>query len=60
MSAIVLMGSYARGEAGPFSDVDVVRFSDRSELPGAGSYLMDGYLVVLSDVTPKQVERWFN
>jgi hypothetical protein len=57
--ALVLMGSYARGEAGPFSDIDVVRLTDGSELPGAGSYLMDGYLVVVSDVTPGQVERWF-
>jgi hypothetical protein len=58
--AIVLMGSYARGEAGPFSDIDVVRLTDRSELPGAGSYLMDGHLVVVSDVAPGQVERWFS
>ena len=58
--AIVLMGSYARGEAGPYSDIDVVRFTERTELPGAGSYLVDGHLVVLSDVTPEQVERWFS
>lgn len=58
--ALVLMGSYARGEAGPFSDIDIVRFTDGTELPGAGSYLMDGYLVVVSDVTPGQVERWFS
>ena len=57
--AIVLMGSYARGETGPFSDIDVVRFTDGSELPGAGSYLIDRYLVVVSDVTPRQIERWF-
>jgi hypothetical protein len=58
--ALVLMGSYARGDAGPFSDIDVVRFSDGTELPGAGSYLMDGHLVVVSNVTSGQVERWFS
>ena len=57
--AIVLMGSYSRGEAGHLSDIDVIRFTDESELTGAGSYLIDGYLVVVSDVTPGQVERWF-
>ena len=59
VQAIVLMGSYARGEAGPYSDIDVVRFSLGAELPGVGSYLVDGYLVVVSDITSGQVERWF-
>jgi hypothetical protein len=58
--ALVLMGSYARGEAGPYSDIDVVRFTDGTDLPGAGSSLMDGHLVVVSDVAPGQVERWFS
>jgi hypothetical protein len=58
--AIVLMGSYARGEAGPYSDIDVVRFTGGTDLPGDGSYLMDGHLVVVSDVAPEQVERWFS
>ena len=60
VQAIVLMGSYARGEAGSYSDIDVVRFTDETKLPGAGSYLMDGHLVVVSNVTPEQVERWFS
>ena len=50
--ALVLMGSYARGEAGPYSDLDVVRFTDGANLPGTGSYLMDGHLAVVSNVTP--------
>ncbi len=58
--ALVLMGSYARGEAGPYSDLDVVRFTDGTELTGAGSSLMDGHLVVVSNVAPEQVERWFS
>jgi hypothetical protein len=58
--ALVLMGSYTRGDAGPFSDIDVVRFIDETELPDAGSYLIDGHLVVVSNVPPVQVERWFS
>lgn len=59
--AIVLMGSYARGDAGPYSDVDLVRFTAGSspEPTGAGSHLVDGQLVVVSDVSPDQVEAWF-
>jgi hypothetical protein len=58
--ALALMGSYARGEAGPYSDIDVVRFTDGTGLPGAGSYLVDEHLVVVSDVAPGHVERWFS
>ncbi len=59
--AVVLMGSYARGEAGTFSDVDLVRFTrdEESTLGGISSYLIDGRLVVVSDVTPSQVEAAF-
>jgi predicted nucleotidyltransferase len=59
---LALMGSYARGEAGPYSDVDVVRFVHNAErnLAGAGSYLHEEQLVVVSDVTPAQVEQWFS
>ena len=60
VQAVVLMGSYARGEAGPFSDVDLVRLvRDATPLPLSGSHSLDGRLVVVSDVTPEQVERWF-
>src|SRR5947207_15604358 len=58
--AIVLMGSYARGEAESYSDIDVVRFTDQTDLAGAGSYLSEGHLVVVSNVTPDQVENWFS
>jgi hypothetical protein len=58
--ALVLMGSYARGDAAPSSDIDFVRFANEAELPDAGSYLIDGHLVVVSTVTPGQVERWFS
>lgn len=58
--ALVLMESYARGDAGPFSDIDVVRFIDETELTGEDSYLFDGHLVVVSNVKPGQVERWYS
>lgn len=61
VNAIVLMGSHARGDAGPYSDVDLVRFVEEqaAELSGTGSHLIDGVLVVVSNVTPTQVEMWF-
>ena len=65
--AIVLMGSYAGGEAGPYSDIDIVRFvaqsltsSSSKEPPNSSTHLIDGYLVVVSTVDPFQVEAWFS
>ncbi|RIK36187.1 MAG: hypothetical protein DCC55_28090 [Chloroflexi bacterium] len=59
--AIGLMGSHARGEAGPHSDIDLVRFvaDGAGDLPGHGSHLIDDALVVVSNATPDRVERWF-
>jgi hypothetical protein len=59
--ALVLMGSHARGDAGPYSDIDLVRFvaAGAGELAGHGSHLIDGTLVVVSNVEPATVERWF-
>ena len=61
VKAIVLMGSYARGNPGVFSDVDLVRFTDeQSTTPSdSESHLIDGRLVVVSNVGPKDVEKWF-
>ena len=60
VQAITLMGSYARGEAGPFSDVDLVRLvRDATIVPLTGSHWLEERLVVVSDVTPEQVEHWF-
>lgn len=61
VNAIVLMGSQARGDAGPYSDVDLVRFvtEEAADLTGAGSHLIDGVLVMVSNVTPSRVERCF-
>lgn len=60
--ALVLMGSHAQGTAGPYSDVDVVRLlADESTPPEVdGSYLLENRLVVVSSVTPEQVDRWFS
>lgn len=58
--AVVLMGSHARGDAGPFSDVDLMRLLDPDvHVPGAGSHLIHGRLVTVGNVTPDEVERWF-
>ncbi|MCB9161994.1 MAG: nucleotidyltransferase domain-containing protein [Caldilineaceae bacterium] len=58
--AVALMGSHARGDAGPFSDVDLMRLvAADSDVPGAGSHLIDGNLVVVSNVPPGTVARWF-
>lgn len=61
VAALVVVGSFARGDAGPFSDVDLlcVMESDASQHPEAGSHLIDGRLVVVSCVTLEQLEAAF-
>ena len=60
--AIVLMDSYARGNPGLFSDVDLVRFAGEAHtpFPDDGSHLIDDFLVTVSSVNTKQVEEWFS
>ncbi len=59
--AIALMGSFARNEAGPYSDVDLVRFTadETPALPDNGSHMINGRLVVVSQVTKSDVKQWF-
>ena len=59
--SIVLMGSFARGDAGWFSDVDLVRFvrEDAGADPDGKTHIVDGRLVVVSEVTPSSVRDWF-
>ncbi len=59
--ALWLKGSFARGDAGPFSDVDIDRLLvDNAKVePAGGSHLIDGRLVVVNDVRAAEVERWF-
>lgn len=61
VNAIALFGSHARGDAGPESDIDFIRFvnSDDADPPGAGSHLIDDTLVVVTNYTPATVEAWF-
>ncbi len=60
-SGVMLAGSRARGNAGPFSDVDWVRLAQNDDgLPGDGSYLIDGRLVVVNTLTPSFVEKIFD
>lgn len=58
---IALMGSHARGDAGPYSDIDLVRLvaDHASDIPGSGSHLIKGKLVVVSDIRRSEVDRWF-
>lgn len=60
-SGVLLAGSRARGNAGPYSDVDWIRLArDDEGLPGDGSYLIDGRLVVVNTLTPAFVETIFS
>jgi predicted nucleotidyltransferase len=59
--AVMLVGSRARGAAGPHSDVDLLRLaSDEAGLEGDGSYLISDRLVVVSTLTPKWTEVIFD
>jgi len=61
VKAMVLMGSFARGAAGQFSDVDLLRFvkEEVKDQPSAVSHLIDGRLVVVCDIPPKKIDSWF-
>ena len=59
VAALVLMGSHARGDAAPFSDVDLVRFVRSAEAAKAKTLLVDDQLVVVSTVTPERIDPWF-
>ena len=61
VAAIALMGSFARNDAGTFSDVDIVRFHRRNDTRQAESttHFIHGALVIVSDVVPSQIEDWF-
>jgi hypothetical protein len=54
------MGSFARGDAGTYSDIDLVRFRHVDGVDySAETHLIDQMFVVTSDVTPSQVNEWF-
>jgi predicted nucleotidyltransferase len=56
--AVLLVGSYARGDAGPYSDVDILRLTP-SPLPDAGSHLWQDGLLNVTDANQETVEAWF-
>jgi hypothetical protein len=57
-----LMGSRARGDAGPFSDVDLVFLVREERKDGSDfeSYLVDGKLVNVSRVADHTAQEWFS
>jgi len=60
--AIALFGSFARGDAGYFSDIDLTRFIDGGvDAPqsDAESFLIEGRLVTVHTVKAGEVEDWF-
>lgn len=61
VKAIALMGSFARGDAGTFSDVDIVCFLEHEPEQAAKplSQIIQDRLVVVSSVAPQTVEEWF-
>jgi hypothetical protein len=61
VEAIALMGSHARGEARPFSDIDLHRYIHEllEDLPGSGSHLIEDRLVVVFDARPSERASWF-
>jgi hypothetical protein len=61
VTAIALFGSHARGDAGPASDIDLIRFVNHEDAdpPGSGSHLIEDTLVVVTNYTPTTVEHWF-
>lgn len=57
--ALVLLGSFARSDAGPWSDLDVVRFVGADDDGAAAvTHMIADRLAVVSTVTPAQVARW--
>lgn len=60
IEAIALMGSYSRGEAETYSDIDIVCLlpTGMNKRPGSIDIIEDKY-VVTSYVTIDEVEKWF-
>jgi predicted nucleotidyltransferase len=64
VNALVLTGSHARGTAGVFSDIDLIRYIEQAAVlspsAGDGSYLIEGILVTIASVTAARIEDWFS
>ena len=60
VKAIALAGSFARGDWGVFSDIDLVRFPETNAQPhDAETHLIGERFVVVSDIGPSKVEHCF-
>ncbi|CAF1401002.1 unnamed protein product [Adineta steineri] len=61
VQALILMGSYARNEAGPHSDIDLVRFVIAgTKLSDDGTHLLKKkVLITICTVEPIDYEKWF-
>jgi predicted nucleotidyltransferase len=61
VQALILMGSYARNEAGPNSDIDLVRFVKAGiKLSDDGTHLYEKKVLInISTVEPDEYEKWF-
>lgn len=59
VQAVLLLGSYARGDAGPYSDIDILRLVT-APTDGAGGRLRQDKLVNVSDADPETIEAWFS
>ena len=59
VQAVLLLGSYARGDAGPYSDIDILRLVT-AQADDAGGRLWQGKLVNVSDADPETIEAWFS
>lgn len=58
-AALVLWGSHARGDAGPYSDVDLMRFTeDGGPSPPGESHLVLGRLVTVGTAGFEQAASW--
>lgn len=59
VDAVVLAGSYARGEEHRLSDVDLMLFASESAEERMELHVIEGKLHVVSRILPAQVETWF-
>lgn len=57
--AVLLLGSYARGDAGPYSDVDLLRLTGAS-IAGQRSVIWQKKLVNVTDADPATIDAWFS
>jgi hypothetical protein len=59
--AIALLGSHARGDAGPYSDVDLLRLTaaEAPESLDTGTHLIGGRLVNVSEIALPATAGWF-